>query len=94
MKNKGRAIAALALLAVAAIIPQFVLLAANTHLRNSQAAFSTDLARARSEALAAKAVEVITASARTGQIGDGKVFVSPITDAVRIRTGETGSDAL
>jgi len=45
-------------------------------------------------ALADKAVEAITKSARTGQIGDGKVFVSPITDAVRIRTGETGSDAL
>jgi nitrogen regulatory protein P-II 2 len=45
-------------------------------------------------ALADKAVEAITASARTGQIGDGKVFVSPITQAVRIRTGETDSDAL
>jgi nitrogen regulatory protein P-II 2 len=44
--------------------------------------------------LADKAVEAITASARTGQIGDGKVFVSPITSAVRIRTGETDSDAL
>jgi nitrogen regulatory protein P-II 2 len=45
-------------------------------------------------ALADKAVEAITSSARTGQIGDGKVFVSPITNAVRIRTGETDSDAL
>jgi nitrogen regulatory protein P-II 2 len=45
-------------------------------------------------ALADKAVEAITSSARTGQIGDGKVFVSPITSAVRIRTGETDSDAL
>src|SRR4051812_2325927 len=45
-------------------------------------------------ALADKAVEAITASARTGQIGDGKVFVSPIVNAVRIRTGETDSDAL
>ena len=45
-------------------------------------------------ALADKAVETITASARTGQIGDGKVFVSPITNAVRIRTGETDNDAL
>jgi len=45
-------------------------------------------------ALADKAVEAIAASARTGQIGDGKVFVSPITNAVRIRTGETDSDAL
>jgi nitrogen regulatory protein P-II 2 len=39
-------------------------------------------------------VQVITAGARTGQIGDGKVFVTPIESAVRIRTGETDSDAL
>jgi nitrogen regulatory protein P-II 2 len=44
--------------------------------------------------IADKAVAAITASARTGQIGDGKVFVSPIINAVRIRTGETDSDAL
>ena len=44
--------------------------------------------------LADKAVDVITASARTGQIGDGKIFVTPIDHALRIRTGETDSDAL
>ena len=44
--------------------------------------------------LADKAVEVITASARTGQIGDGKIFVTPIDAARRIRTGETDTDAL
>jgi nitrogen regulatory protein P-II 2 len=44
--------------------------------------------------LADKAVEVITAAARTGQIGDGKIFVTPIDHALRIRTGETDSDAL
>jgi len=44
--------------------------------------------------LADKAVQAITAGARTGQIGDGKVFVTPIDNAVRIRTGETDSDAL
>ena len=44
--------------------------------------------------IADKAVEVITASARTGQIGDGKIFVTPIDRALRIRTGETDSDAL
>ena len=44
--------------------------------------------------LAARAVEAITASARTGQIGDGKIFVAPIDHALRIRTGETDSDAL
>jgi len=44
--------------------------------------------------LADKAVGVITSSARTGQIGDGKIFVTPIDHALRIRTGETDSDAL
>jgi nitrogen regulatory protein P-II 2 len=39
-------------------------------------------------------VETITAAAKTGQIGDGKIFVLPIERAVRIRTGETDSDAL
>jgi nitrogen regulatory protein P-II 2 len=41
-----------------------------------------------------KTVQAITAQARTGQIGDGKVFVTPIDNAVRIRTGETDRDAL
>ncbi|GLI20533.1 MULTISPECIES: P-II family nitrogen regulator [Xanthobacter] len=41
-----------------------------------------------------KVVEAITASAKTGQIGDGKIFVIPIEHAVRIRTGETDADAL
>jgi nitrogen regulatory protein P-II 2 len=45
-------------------------------------------------ALADQTVEVISSSARTGQIGDGKVFVTPIDRALRIRTGETDSDAL
>lgn len=39
-------------------------------------------------------IEAITAAARTGQIGDGKIFVSSIEKAVRIRTGETDGDAL
>ena len=41
-----------------------------------------------------KAIEAITEKARTGQIGDGKIFVTPIDHALRIRTGETDSDAL
>ena len=41
-----------------------------------------------------KAVEAITAAAKTGQIGDGKIFVFGIDQAVRIRTGETDTDAL
>lgn len=45
-------------------------------------------------AMSDKAVEAIVAKARTGQIGDGKVFVTPIENAVRIRTGERDSDAL
>jgi nitrogen regulatory protein P-II 2 len=39
-------------------------------------------------------VETIMSAAKTGQIGDGKIFVTPIEQAVRIRTGETDSDAL
>jgi len=40
------------------------------------------------------AVEAIRKAARTGRIGDGKIFISPIEDVVRIRTGETGLDAI
>ena len=40
------------------------------------------------------AVEAIVIAARTEKIGDGKIFVSPIEQALRIRTGETGSDAI
>jgi nitrogen regulatory protein P-II 2 len=41
-----------------------------------------------------KVVAAITAAAKTGQIGDGKIFVAPLDHAVRIRTGETDQDAL
>jgi nitrogen regulatory protein P-II 2 len=41
-----------------------------------------------------KTIDAITTTARTGQIGDGKIFVAPIERAVRIRTGETNEDAL
>jgi nitrogen regulatory protein P-II 2 len=41
-----------------------------------------------------RVVEAISAAARTGQIGDGKIFVTPLEQAVRIRTGETDLDAL
>ena len=43
---------------------------------------------------AQRAVEVILGAAKTGKIGDGKVFVSEVEHAVRIRTAETGSEAL
>jgi nitrogen regulatory protein P-II 1 len=40
------------------------------------------------------ALDTMVKAAHTGQIGDGKIFVSDLTDVVRIRTGETGADAL
>src|SRR5437867_5244054 len=46
------------------------------------------------DALAARAVEAIQQAARTDKIGDGKIFVTPIEEAVRIRTGERGRDAV
>ena len=42
----------------------------------------------------ARALEAIATSARTGRIGDGKIFVSDVTDVVRIRTGESGAAAI
>lgn len=44
--------------------------------------------------LAPKVVEAIQAAAKTGQIGDGKVFMLPLDDAWRVRTGENGTSAL
>jgi nitrogen regulatory protein P-II 2 len=44
--------------------------------------------------LVKKAIAAITGAAKTGQIGDGKIFVHPLEHAVRIRTGETDADAL
>ncbi|MBF0620676.1 MAG: P-II family nitrogen regulator [Magnetococcales bacterium] len=41
-----------------------------------------------------RAIEAIERAARTGRIGDGKIFISTVDDAVRIRTGERGSNAL
>ena len=41
-----------------------------------------------------RAIEAILKAAHTGEVGDGKVFVSPVEEAIRIRTGETGSQAL
>ncbi len=42
----------------------------------------------------AAAIEAITTAARTGRIGDGKIFVSELVDVVRIRTGESGAQAI
>ena len=44
--------------------------------------------------MAAKTVEAIQLAAKTGQIGDGKIFVLPLDQATRVRTGETGAAAL
>ncbi|HKJ74749.1 MAG TPA: P-II family nitrogen regulator [Alphaproteobacteria bacterium] len=41
-----------------------------------------------------RAVEAIQQAARTGRIGDGKIFVSSVEEAIRIRTGETGANAI
>jgi nitrogen regulatory protein P-II 1 len=47
-----------------------------------------------SDALATKVVEAIERAAKTGRIGDGKIFVVPVEEVIRIRTGERGEDAL
>ncbi|MCB9591851.1 MAG: P-II family nitrogen regulator [Sandaracinaceae bacterium] len=44
--------------------------------------------------LVAPLIEAVEKAAKTGRIGDGKIFVSPIEEAVRIRTGERGEDAI
>jgi nitrogen regulatory protein PII len=44
--------------------------------------------------MAEKVIEAIRNAANTGKIGDGKIFVSPVEEVVRIRTGETGAEAL
>jgi nitrogen regulatory protein P-II 1 len=43
---------------------------------------------------AAQVIQTITETARTGQIGDGKIFVTNLADVIRIRTGETGAEAI
>ena len=47
-----------------------------------------------SDDLVAKVVETIQNSAKTGRIGDGKIFIIPLEEAIRIRTGENGTDAI
>ncbi len=47
-----------------------------------------------SDSLAEQAIEAITKTAKTGKIGDGKIFLSDIQDVVRIRTGERGDPAI
>jgi nitrogen regulatory protein P-II 1 len=47
-----------------------------------------------SDDLASAVIDAIQTAARTGKIGDGKIFVSEVTDVIRIRTGETGAQAV
>jgi nitrogen regulatory protein P-II 1 len=46
------------------------------------------------DSLVEKAIEAIQQAAQTGRIGDGKIFVSPVEEVIRIRTGERGNDAI
>jgi nitrogen regulatory protein P-II 2 len=54
----------------------------------------TKIELAVSTDLLEQVIEAITSVARTGKIGDGKIFVTDLEQAIRIRTGETGSEAL
>lgn len=47
-----------------------------------------------SDDMVTKVVEAIQTAAKTGRIGDGKIFITPVEEVVRIRTGETGDDAI
>jgi len=47
-----------------------------------------------SDTMADKVIDAIVKAAKTGQVGDGKVFVYPVEDVIRVRTGESGEDAL
>ena len=46
------------------------------------------------DSMVEEAVEAITKAAQTGKIGDGKIFITPMEEIIRIRTGETGPDAV
>lgn len=46
------------------------------------------------DAMVSKICDTITQTARTGEVGDGKIFIAPITECIRIRTGETGEGAI
>jgi nitrogen regulatory protein P-II 2 len=54
----------------------------------------TKIEAAVDDAMVDQVIDTIQAAARTGKIGDGKIFVSPLEQVIRIRTGETGNDAL
>jgi nitrogen regulatory protein P-II 2 len=54
----------------------------------------TKIEAAVDDSIVERALEAIEAAARTGKIGDGKIFVQDLLDVIRIRTGETGKEAL
>ncbi|MFQ5559773.1 MAG: P-II family nitrogen regulator [Nitrospinota bacterium] len=54
----------------------------------------TELSTVVPDELVEKVVEAISKAARTGKIGDGKIFISPVEESIRIRTGERGEEAL
>ncbi|MFL9927592.1 P-II family nitrogen regulator [Herbaspirillum lusitanum] len=54
----------------------------------------TKIEAAVDDSIVERALEAIETAARTGKIGDGKIFVQDLLDVIRIRTGETGKDAL
>ncbi len=54
----------------------------------------TKIEAAIDDSIVEAVIETIEKAARTGKIGDGKIFISPLEQVVRIRTGETGNDAL
>ncbi len=71
----------------------------HTELRRRQEDKIDFLPKIRVEVVARDAdveriVETIVAAARTGRIGDGKIFISPVEDAIRVRTGESGEEVL
>lgn len=54
----------------------------------------TKIELAVSDEIAKEVIDTIMTTARTGKIGDGKIFVTPLEDVIRIRTGETGGESL
>ena len=52
------------------------------------------IALAGDDSMVEQAVEAIPKAAQTGKIGDGKIFITPLEEIIRIRTGETGPDAI
>ena len=65
-----------------------------THHCNDQAVPKVKLEIVVNDAMADQVVDTITTTAKTGKIGDGKIFVLDVSQAVRVRTGETNEDAV